>query len=160
MKEFDVNEIENMESKKDIDGLIEILRDATISRKSRRESALALRSLYFSGSLNERSKEKIVGIEWLLTKMVENIEKKKSDALERAQTWWLGKPDPAGDGASYVCDACSGEIQQKEGTSLLGSYMRCASCTERMFERWDKGEDQYNLKVKENEFTVKFVNIH
>jgi hypothetical protein len=136
-----LNEIENLRSKKDIGGLIEILRNATISRKIRRKSALALQSLYFTGGLDERSKGKIKEVEWLLTKMVVDIEKKKSDALERANNWWEGKPDPAGDGALYICDVCNREIRQKEGTSLLGSYMRCASCTERMFERWDKGED-------------------
>lgn len=141
MEKSDEHEIGNMKSRKDITGLIEVLRDATISRNLRRKSALALQSLYFIGELDETSKEKIRGVEWLLTKMVVDIEEKKTNAIERAKTWWLGKPDPAGDGESFLCDTCGGEIRQKEGTSLLGSNMRCARCTVNMFERWDKGED-------------------
>ncbi|NNF68335.1 MAG: hypothetical protein HKN01_01075 [Acidimicrobiia bacterium] len=72
-------------------------------------------------------------------------EAEKAQALERAQTWWEGKPpnlstaanygfEDAPPGAkSYVCDGCNGLIDSREGTSLVGSYMRCANCTQRMF---------------------------
>ena len=55
-------------------------------------------------------------------------------ALNRAKAWWEGKQDP-GDApyGKYVCDSCSGPIFDKKGTSLVGSWMRCASCTDRLF---------------------------
>ena len=74
-------------------------------------------------------------------------ENEKAQALQRAQTWWEGKPpnmsslahygmEEAAPGAkAYVCDGCSGIIASREGTSLVGSYMRCANCTQRMFAR-------------------------
>jgi hypothetical protein len=68
-----------------------------------------------------------------------DVEKKKDKVLENAKNWWLGKPDPK-DG-DFVCDVCGGKINEKDGTSLLGSYMRCRNCTETLFSRWDRGED-------------------
>ena len=67
------------------------------------------------------------------------IQKKKEEVLNRAKQWWLYKPDP--NNGKFICDVCNGVIQQKDGTSLLGSYMRCANCTQALFTRWNQGED-------------------
>ncbi len=114
MEDSDMYGIENMKASKDIDGLIKVLEDKTISRNFRRKSAKALQFLYFTGSLDGSSKSKIQGVEWLLTKMVVDIEEKKKNALERATLWWSGKPDPADDGAFFICDVCNGQIQQRK----------------------------------------------
>ncbi len=51
MEDSDMYGIENMKASKDIDGLIKVLEDKTISRNFRRKSAKALQFLYFTGSL-------------------------------------------------------------------------------------------------------------
>jgi len=57
--------------------------------------------------------------------MNKNLEQKKNTVLQAAKNWWLDKPEPKGAPyGTYVCDACGGPINDKEGTSLLGSYMR------------------------------------
>ena len=67
---------------------------------------------------------------------------KKQEVLRAAQNWWSGKADPIGASyGTYVCDACGGPIREKDGTSLLGGWIRCANCTQKLFSRWDKGED-------------------
>lgn len=67
-------------------------------------------------------------------------QRKKTEVLQRAQAWWAGKPDQGDD--LYACDACGRRIDERAGTSLLGSYMRCPNCTQRVFSRWDeKGLD-------------------
>ncbi|MFC2134432.1 hypothetical protein ACFLTH_07420 [Bacteroidota bacterium] len=71
-------------------------------------------------------------------KMETDQELKKKHVLEAAKKWWASQKDPKGAPmGSYVCDACGGPITEKEGTSLLGSYMRCVNCTGRMFNNWD-----------------------
>lgn len=67
------------------------------------------------------------------------LEQKKEEVLNRAEQWWLHKPDPKT--GTFICDVCNRAIQQKEGTSLLGTYMRCTSCTQSLFARWNQGED-------------------
>jgi len=61
-------------------------------------------------------------------------EDEKAQAIARAKAWWEGKQDPK-DAAfgTYVCDSCNGPIFEKEGTSLVGTYMRCEKCTDRIF---------------------------
>lgn len=63
---------------------------------------------------------------------------KKDEALERAMKFWADKQDPRD--SLFICDACGGVIRDKEGTSLLGGWMRCKSCSARLFSRWDRGE--------------------
>lgn len=67
------------------------------------------------------------------------IEKKIENVRNRAQQFWLNKPDPKNGG--FICDACNSPILEKAGTSLLGSYMRCRDCTNKLFSRWYAGED-------------------
>lgn len=136
-------DINDMKSKKDVDGLINVLEDANQDRDVRRESAKSLQFMYLMQSmLDDASRRKIKSVEWLITKMIEDVEEKKKKALEKAKVWWLGKPDPKdAEYGTYVCDACNGSIHKKEGTSMVGRYMRCSLCTERLFERWDEGKD-------------------
>ena len=71
-------------------------------------------------------------------KLEEQTQRKKDKVLEEARNWWLDKPDPK-DG-DYICDVCNGEILEKDGTSLLSSYMRCKDCTKKLFHEWDNPE--------------------
>jgi DNA-directed RNA polymerase subunit RPC12/RpoP len=55
-------------------------------------------------------------------------------ALLRAQAWWRANRDPKEVAlGTYICDACGAPILDKEGTSLVGSWMRCKKCTHRLF---------------------------
>ncbi|MFB0564500.1 MAG: hypothetical protein ACETWK_02330 [Candidatus Aminicenantaceae bacterium] len=59
----------------------------------------------------------------------------KAEAIRRAQAWWEGREDPENAAwGTYVCDSCNGPIHDKERTSLVGTYMRCKKCTDRLFE--------------------------
>lgn len=59
----------------------------------------------------------------------QEILSKREAALAGAKTWWKGK-DPDG---VYVCDACGGPINwNEEGSSLVGSWMRCKNCTDKI----------------------------
>jgi HEAT repeat protein len=124
-----------------VEPLVATLNDANDNRDVRKASAESLRIIYFSGVLSTWQKEYklIESFKGLITAMITGVKSKKDQVLKRAEDWWLDKPDPKYGG--FVCDVCNGEIRAKEGTSLLGSYMRCRNCTEKMFERWDKGED-------------------
>ncbi|MDH5702607.1 MAG: hypothetical protein OEY99_00130 [Aigarchaeota archaeon] len=54
----------------------------------------------------------------------------KAQAIARAKLWWKRK-NPDG---TYVCDGCNGSLKYNdEGSSLVGSYMRCKKCTDRIF---------------------------
>jgi len=171
MAKSKIHDAEEMKSKKDVEGLIKALmheksvdvceyaakalgtigdpravqplismvKDTDINRKVRRASALSLQYMYRLLSLDEQSKRQIQSVEWVITKMIKDVDKEKEKVLEGAKIWWLGKPDPK-DG-NFICDACNGKIREKEGTSWLGGYMRCSGCTERLFLRWDNGED-------------------
>ena len=118
-----------------VEPLIIALKDGSNNLNLRKASAKSLQYMYRLGHLDEKSQQRILSVEGAITRMTQDVEKKKSEVLGRAMNWWLGKPDPAD--ALYVCDSCSGEIKQKEGTSLLGSHMRCPSCTQRLFKRWE-----------------------
>ena len=54
----------------------------------------------------------------------------KEKAIARAEAWWKEKdPDRV-----YVCDACNSPLEwNQEGSSLIGSWMRCKRCTDRLF---------------------------
>src|SRR4030042_3373025 len=54
----------------------------------------------------------------------------RETAIANAKAWWREK-DPA---IGYVCDACNGPLKwNEEGASLVGSWMRCKRCTDRLF---------------------------
>jgi hypothetical protein len=58
----------------------------------------------------------------------------KGQAVAAATAWWQGRPFPlTGTGAPYPCTSCGRPISQREGTSLIGSEMRCAECTTSYF---------------------------
>jgi hypothetical protein len=62
------------------------------------------------------------------------VERRKRKALSAAEGWWASKADTGE--KLFVCDGCGGRVAEKRGTSLVGSYLRCANCTERLFSRW------------------------
>jgi hypothetical protein len=56
----------------------------------------------------------------------------RSRALEAARNFWVEHGDEHRD---FICDSCNGDIPKegREGTSLYGGWMRCRSCTDRLF---------------------------
>lgn len=62
------------------------------------------------------------------------IEAKKTQALSAAETWWASRGDAVA--GVRVCDACGRSIEEQQGTSLVGTYLRCPNCTDRLFTRW------------------------
>lgn len=72
---------------------------------------------------------------------MDSADKRTEEVLRAAETWWARKPDPrlAREG-TYICDACGIAIRDKAGTCLVGGWMRCRSCTERLLSRWEEEE--------------------
>ena len=68
--------------------------------------------------------------------MDDYLELKKKRVLQAAREWWSDKPDPGHQ--PFICDRCNGPIREKEGTSYLDGWMRCANCTQRLFSDWDE----------------------
>ena len=55
-------------------------------------------------------------------------------ALAAAAAWWQGRPFPlTAAGGPYPCTTCGRPITTREGTSLIGPWMRCAECTTSWF---------------------------
>lgn len=69
-----------------------------------------------------------------------------NQARREAAKWWNGKPDPSAvPEGTYLCDACGAPIRNKEGTSLLGGWMRCEHCTWRAFRYWDLDQQKRGI---------------
>ncbi len=58
----------------------------------------------------------------------------RTQAEAAAVAWWQHEPFPQdGRGAPYLCSVCGAVIAARTGTSLVGSVMRCATCTVQAF---------------------------
>jgi hypothetical protein len=58
----------------------------------------------------------------------------RTQAEAAAAAWWQHEPFPQDRrGEPYLCSVCRTVIAVREGTSLIGSVMRCASCTVQAF---------------------------
>ena len=68
--------------------------------------------------------------------MTLSMQEQKTQAQAAATAWWSDKSFPQAPwGRPYLCDACGAVIAEREGTSLVGSRLQCANCTEQAFRR-------------------------
>ena len=68
--------------------------------------------------------------------MTLSMQEQKSQAQAAATAWWSDKSFPQAPwGRPYLCDACGAVIAEREGTSLVGTRLQCANCTELAFQR-------------------------
>jgi len=99
-------------------------------------AAVLLRNFLKEGSLSEPLKKRILSVNHIIIKEIENVKLKKRIMLENSRNCWHDRLIPKN--VKRFCKACQKRIYETRGTSMLGSCMWCKDCTEKMFLRWEE----------------------